>query len=121
MNFLANMGISPRTVEFLKELGHQAVRLSDLGLSGASDIEVIKRATTQGQVVLTFDLDYPALLALRAKERVSAVIFRTVTADPNWINSRLLQCLPLVEDALREGAIVVVEDDRVRVRRFLDL
>ncbi|MBI1983233.1 MAG: DUF5615 family PIN-like protein [Acidobacteria bacterium] len=115
------MGISPRTVKFLRELGHDAVRLSDFGMERASDFDVIAHAAHESQVVLTFDLDYPALLALGRTERVSSVLFRTVIADPAWINSRLSQCLPLVEDALREGAIVIVEDDRVRVRRFVDL
>jgi predicted nuclease of predicted toxin-antitoxin system len=121
VKFLANMGVSPRTVAFLRELGHEAVRLSDLGLDRADDIEVIAQAARQGQVVLTFDLDYPALLALGRKDRVSAIVVRTVIADPTWINSRLLQSLPFAEDALKEGAIVVVEDDRIRVRKFSDL
>jgi len=121
VKFLANMGVSPRTVNFLRELVHEAVRLNDIGLHHASDLEVIGHAARGGHVVLTFDLEYPALLVLSSKDRVSAVVFRTVNADPAWINSRLSQSLPLVEDALREGAIIVVEDDRVRVRRFLDL
>jgi predicted nuclease of predicted toxin-antitoxin system len=121
VKFLANMGISPRTVRFLRELGHEATRLSDVSFHRASDSEVLAQAARENQIVLTFDLDYPALLALGTRDRVSAVIFRTVNADPTWINSRLAQCLPLVEDVLKEGAIVVIEDDRVRVRRFLDL
>lgn len=121
MKFLANMGVSPRTVTFLRHLGHEAVRLDDVGLDRASDSDVIAQAARHGQVVLTFDLDYPALLAIGTKDRVSAIVFRTVNADPALINSHLSQYLPLVEDLLREGAIVVVEDDRIRVRRFLDL
>ena len=74
-----------------------------------------------GEVVLTFDLDYPALLALRQVGRASAIVFRTVIADPAWINSRLPQCLPLILQPLNEGAIVVVEDDRLRIRLFVEL
>lgn len=70
--------------------------------------------------MLTFDLDYPALLALRQAERASAILFRTINADPGWINSRLAETLPLISHALDEGAIVVVEDGRIRIRRFLD-
>lgn len=35
MKFVADMGISPKTVSFLKGLGHQAVRIRQLPL-GAS-------------------------------------------------------------------------------------
>ena len=115
------MGVSPRTVTFLRSLGHEAVRLPEVGLTQAGDIEVIARAAREGEVVLTFDLDYPALLALRQARRASAILFRTVIADPAWINSRLAECLPLILQPLNEGAIVVVEDDRVRIRLLAEL
>ena len=121
MKFLANMGISPATVAFLRKLGHEAVRLPEVGLERRSDADVITHAVCHGQVVLTFDLDYPALLALNSSSRVSAIIFRTLSAEPEWINQRLRDTLPLMAEALAEGAIVVVEDHRIRVRRFLDL
>lgn len=121
MRFLADMGISPRTVAFLRSLGHETVRLDEIGLERSSDRDIIACAVREGRVVLTFDLDYPALLALEPANRVSAVIFRTVNADPAWINGRLAVCLPLTSDALQEGAIVVVEDARLRIRKFIDL
>jgi len=120
VKFLADMGVSPITVGFLRKLGHEAVRLPDVGLERRSDADVIAFAMRQGQVVLTFDLDYPALLALNPASRVSAIIFRTMSAEPEWINQRLGETLPLMTEALTEGAIVVVEDRRIRVRRFLD-
>jgi hypothetical protein len=60
-------------------------------------------------------------LALNPSNRASSIIFRTQSAEPEWINLRLGETLVLLADALAEGAIVVVEDQRVRVRRFLDL
>lgn len=121
MKFPADMGVSPRTVAFLRSLGHEAVRLPEVGMSQSEDIEVIARAAREGEVVLTFDLDYPALLALRQAERASAIVFRTVIADPGWINSRLAVSLPMILQPLNEGAIVVVEDDRVRIRLLVEL
>ncbi len=121
MKFLVNMGVSPATVRFLRGLGHEAVRLSDLGHEKQSDREVIRYAREHAQVVITFDLDYPALLALNPDSRVSAIVLRTMNAEPEWINQRLRETLPLMAEALHEGAIAVVEDDRVRLRRFLDV
>ena len=112
------MGISPRTVNFLRSLGNQVLRLSEIGLEKASDREVIEHASKHGQTVLTFDLDYPALLALRLTNRASAIVFRTANAGPAWINARLLQSIPAMEEALAEGAIVIVEDDRMPIRKF---
>ena len=47
MRFLANAGVSPKTVDFLKQLGHEAVHVRTLGLERAADrvlIEVLVRA-----------------------------------------------------------------------------
>ena len=121
MKFLADMGISPVTVAFLRGIGHEAVRLLEVGLERRSDADVIAYAMSRGQVVMTFDLDYPTLLALNPGSRVSAIVFRTLRAEPEWINERLRETLPLMTDALTAGAIVVVEDDRIRIRRFVDL
>jgi predicted nuclease of predicted toxin-antitoxin system len=121
VKFLADMGVSPVTVAFLRKLGYDAVRLPEVGLERRTDADVIAYAVREGQVMLTFDLDYPALLALNPSSRVSAIIFRALSAKPKWINQRLGEILPLLEDALTEGAVAVVEDRRIRVRRFLDL
>ena len=71
-------------------------------------------------MVITFDLHYPALLALNPESWVSAIIFRT-SADPDWDNQRLHATLALMVNALVEGAIAVVEDERIRLRLILDL
>jgi predicted nuclease of predicted toxin-antitoxin system len=97
------------------------VRLPEVGLERRSDADVIACAVSHGQVVLTFDLDYPALLALNPSSRVSAIILRTLSAEPGRINQRLRETLPLMTQALAQGAIAVVEDGRVRLRRFVDL
>lgn len=36
MRFLADMGVSPLTVAFLRESGHDVVRLSDEGLEASA-------------------------------------------------------------------------------------
>jgi predicted nuclease of predicted toxin-antitoxin system len=47
-------------------MGHEAVRLSEVGLAEATDLEVISHAVRQGAVVLAFDLDYAALTSMRS-------------------------------------------------------
>ena len=65
MRFLADAGISPRTVEFLTRLGHQVVHVRTLGMQRAADAEIVERARADFSVVLTFDLDFGEVLALR--------------------------------------------------------
>ncbi|BAZ11218.1 hypothetical protein NIES4071_30440 [Calothrix sp. NIES-4071] len=45
MKFLADMGISPRTVNWLKAMGYDAVHLVDEGLERLPDDEILVRAS----------------------------------------------------------------------------
>ncbi|HUE85991.1 MAG TPA: DUF5615 family PIN-like protein [Vicinamibacterales bacterium] len=55
MRFLADAGISPKTVEFLKQLGHEAIHVRVLGLQRAPDVVLVERARADSSVVITFD------------------------------------------------------------------
>lgn len=44
MRFLADMGISPKTVAFLRGLGHDAVHLHALGLDRLPDSAILELA-----------------------------------------------------------------------------
>ena len=76
MRFLADGGISPRTVEFLNQSGHEAVHVRTLGMQRAPDREVINRALADASVVLTFDLDFGEVLAVGVLDKPSVIIFR---------------------------------------------
>ncbi len=49
MKFLADMGISPRTVNWLKGAGYDAVHLVDEGLERLPDDEIMVKARLEGQ------------------------------------------------------------------------
>ena len=63
MKFLADMGISPKTVSFLQNLGYQAAHLHQEGLDRLSDSEILEKARLNGSILLTHDLDFGDLLA----------------------------------------------------------
>lgn len=47
MKFLADMPISPKTVSYLKALGHDVYRISEKGLSKAKDREIVDIAESE--------------------------------------------------------------------------
>jgi ADP-heptose:LPS heptosyltransferase len=55
MRFLADAWISPETVKFLRQLGHDAVHVRELGLQRAADRELVELARAQHRIVLAFD------------------------------------------------------------------
>ena len=65
MRLLADVHISPRTVAFLRSLGHDAVRVGDAIPATASDVEIVEAAVRDERTILTQDLDFSAIVALR--------------------------------------------------------
>lgn len=64
MRFLADAGISPKTVDFLRRSGHKAVHVRELGMQRASDRSLIEKARKEDRILLTFDLDFGEIFAL---------------------------------------------------------
>ncbi len=118
MKFLADMGISPRSVAFLRELGIEAVHLHELGLNRLPDAEIVEKARSEGYVVLTHDLDFGELLALSGAEIPSVVIFRLQNMRPSNVNRYLQILITEHRTALDEGAIFSVSEGRIRVRKL---
>jgi predicted nuclease of predicted toxin-antitoxin system len=118
MRFLADAGVSPKTVDFLKQLGHDAVHVRTVGLARAADAELIDRARTDSSVVVTFDLDFGDILALGVLDKPSVIIFRLTDERADSVNRHLATVLSERLSELESGALILVEDARYRVRRL---
>ena len=118
MNFVADAGISPRTVEFLREQGHDVVHVRDIGMQRAKESEILELARSQDRIVLTFDLDFGDLLALGLSDKPSTIIFRLDDETADSVNTNLLTVLAQTESDLRDGALILVQEFRYRVRRL---
>jgi predicted nuclease of predicted toxin-antitoxin system len=70
------------------------------------------------RVVLTFDLDFGDILAVASMETPSVIIFRLRNQTPGAVNPRLFRVINDCENELASGAIIIVEDERYRVRRL---
>jgi predicted nuclease of predicted toxin-antitoxin system len=116
MKFLADMGISLRTVQWLQEQGFDTVHLRDQGLQLLSDKEIIEKAYRENRIILTVDLDFPQLLATSKRLLPSVVLFRLGNENYNLINDRLRVILRECREALEAGAIISVTDRMLRIR-----
>ena len=116
MKFLADMGISPRTVEFLRSLKHEAMHLSEEGLERLPDAAILEKARRERQVLLTSDLGFAELIAASQEKLPSVIIFRLRSMRPANVNHHLQEVVDHHLDALDEGAIVSITEGRIRVR-----
>ncbi len=116
MRFLADMGISPRIVDFLQHLGHQAVHLQQQGLHRLKDSEILEKARKEACILLTHDLDFGDLLAASGADLPSVVIFRLRNMRPEHVNRYLLKIISQYTKALENGSIITVTEGRIRMR-----
>ncbi len=116
MKFLADMGISLRTVQWLREQGFDTVHLRDQGLQLLPDTEIIEKAYQESRIILTIDLDFPQLLATSKRQLPSVVLFRLGNENYDLINDRLSVILRECRGVLEAGAIISVTDRMLRIR-----
>ena len=103
--------LSPLIAEGLRSAGHKAIHIRD-------DLEVFARAAEEDRILISADTDFGTLLALRDEEKPSVVLFRRGPKRPSVQLRLLLGAMPVMEEPLREGSIVVIEEKRIRVRRL---
>lgn len=117
MRFLVDQNLSPLLADELRAAGHDVTHTRDLGLSTAEDSVVMQRALDEQRVLISADTDFGTLLATSGAAQPSVLLLRLRSPRPAaGLAAVLLANLDAVADDLESGAIVVLEDERVRVR-----
>ena len=118
MKFLADMGISLVTTAWLKEQGHDAKHLSEEELHRLSDPEIFSKADKENRIVLTTDLDFGEIAVMSRSAKISVIIFRQEDRTPASINRYLETVITFTKEELERGAIIIVQEGRIRVRHL---
>lgn len=116
MNFLVDMNLSPNWADLLTGAGFTAVHWSDEGAPNASDHELMSWAAEREYIVLTADLDFPAILAATKGLRPSVIVVRSDILTPEALGSAVLAAIHKAKNELIAGVIVSVDAQRARMR-----
>jgi predicted nuclease of predicted toxin-antitoxin system len=116
MKFLADMGISLLTVEWLRAQDHDALHVRDAAMQRAADEIILTKARDEQRIVLTLDLDFGYLLAVSGADLPSVIIFRLGNQTAEVVTRRLQDTLACCTESLLNGAIVTVTEEAIRVR-----
>ena len=112
-----SMDLAPLVATGLAQAGYDAIHVRDYGLQSALDEDIFTRAAEEDRILISGDTDFATMLALRKEKRPSVILFRKQTQRrPEEQLSLLLLNLPALRKDLESGAIVVFDQDRIRVR-----
>lgn len=117
MRFLVDNALSPLLAERLRQGGHDATHVRDYGLQTADDDTIFALAEQENRTVISADTDFGTLLALRGNRSPSVILFRR--GSDRRIDRQLallMTNMPTIAEPLQRGAIVILEDTRIRIR-----
>jgi len=117
MKFLVDNCLSPVVAGGLTQAGYDAIHTRDYDLQSALDEDIFAKAAQEDRILISGDTDFATILALRKEKRPSVILFRRQRQRrPEQQLSLLLLNLPALRADLDSGAIVVFDQDRIRVR-----
>jgi predicted nuclease of predicted toxin-antitoxin system len=97
-------------------MGHDAVSVVEIGLSGADDEEVRAAAIAEQRVLLTLDADFANVLRYPPAETPGVVRLRLHPATEDAIDEMLKGAIPRVAEVSVRGKLVVVDEHKIRIR-----
>ncbi len=117
MRFLIDNALSPKVADALRKAGHDAVHLRDYGIQDEVDSVIFERAAAEDRILVSADTDFGLILSKRSAKKPSVMLFREdASRIPAAQTKLLLENLSKIKEDLENGAIVVFDGNRIRIR-----
>ncbi len=118
MKVLLDQGLPRTAVTLLRAAGIDAVHVGDIGYATAEDAAILQLGATEQRTIITLDADFHTLLIHSGATLPSVIRIRIeglrAEAIAHLIQTVIYQC----QNDLEHGAMVTVQEHRLRIRRL---
>ncbi|WP_420149847.1 DUF5615 family PIN-like protein [Spirosoma sp.] len=118
MNFLLDVNMPPSLGESLTTIGHSYRWVPLCMEPTTSDFTIIQEAAITGEVILTHDTDFGTLLSFLSTTKPSVVLFRIDKISASLFFTLLVNNWSLISQPLKDGALIIFEEDKIRIREL---
>jgi len=118
VRFLIDECLPPSMAGLLRAAGHDCAHVYELGLGGQPDEQIMDLADRENRILISADTDFGELLANAPVLAPSVILLRRTDKRAASLASVILANLEQVTDDLAAGALIVISDTRIRVRRL---
>jgi predicted nuclease of predicted toxin-antitoxin system len=116
MKLVVDMNLSTDWIPALRTVGIEAVHWAAIGPHDASDEAIMAWAHVNEAIVLTRDLDFAATLTMQGLALPSVIQLRIDQVRTERHLPLVQRALSLYQSHLEKGAILTLEEKRMRVR-----
>jgi predicted nuclease of predicted toxin-antitoxin system len=116
VRLILDENLPPRWQDFLTPLGISSAHWIDLGKIGDPDEAIFDYAREHQSVIITQDLDFTRILALRGSNLPSVIQLRVQCPTPEVIGQALLGVLKNHRQQLQDGCLISLDLNRHRLR-----
>lgn len=118
MRLLVDQDVYHATLIWLRNEGHEAVAVRELGLQRAADEDLLRKAGETGRLFLTRDKGFGALAFLHVVEGPGVILLRITPVQVEEVHRELRRLFHEHTEEELQGLFCVVEPHRHRIRRL---
>ncbi|MCH7228325.1 DUF5615 family PIN-like protein [Haloferula sp. A504] len=116
MTIILDENLPLRWREYLQVQSHEVLHWTEIGSPGDSDEVILEEALQRDALILTQDLDFTRLLALRGTRLPSVVQLRVACPIPEEVGAQVLEVLESHANQLATGCLVSLNAAAHRIR-----
>jgi predicted nuclease of predicted toxin-antitoxin system len=116
MKILLDMNLPIRFAKMLTTEEIEAIHWFNIGLPDAKDSEIIEYARNNDSIVMTYDLDFSAILAITKGQKPSVIQIRIPNIKSEQTIEMIICALKQNKNELEKGAILTIDTRKARIR-----